>query len=75
MVRKSLQRREGLDWTQQAARWGFSVSRGVEHKWIDSLLRGHEVLRLVAQDTGCHQTLGQVWVGGQGAEIWKIDRV
>lgn len=58
------QRREGLDWTQQAARWGFYVSQEVERKWVDSLLRGHEAFRLVAQDTGCRRTLGQVQVGG-----------
>lgn len=59
------QRREGLNGTQQAARWGFYVSREVECKWVDSLLRGHhEALRLVAQDSGCRRTLGQVQVGG-----------
>lgn len=69
MVRKRPQRREGLNGTQRARGlqsglgtvwWGFCVSRGVERKWIDSLLWGHEAVKLVAQDIGCSWALWQV---------------
>lgn len=73
VVRKRLQRREGLNWTQRDRALLSSLGRAVsgvlcEQKsgaQMGSPLRGHEAVRLVGQDIGCNQAAVAVKVGSR----------
>lgn len=71
MVRRRLQRREDPNWTQRDRELLSSLGRVVSGvlceqrsgAQMDGPLRGHEAVRLVAQDKGCNQAAAAVKVG------------